>query len=138
MCEIFPASVRNFSTKSVTRDKQPVSWNEATVAVNGAWIEASTMLPDGGLSVEMRLVQHGKIVEKCSTTVAKLGGGTYNHQTGVFQPRGRLDFRAGQPWGVDADMSALKDAFETKLELGDCVVLRVPPCPLNGEIMVHY
>lgn len=118
------------------RAKHPVQWNEAAVAIGGAWIKASTMPPNGLIPADYLLVRKGKIVEMLSLTLAKLIPRAYDGITGEFKTNLMSD-RSGRPWGVAADLFSVRDAFTTALEPGDCVVLRVGPRMCEGGRLVY-
>lgn len=113
------------------RSKNPVQWDEAS----GAWVKASTMPPpdDVRAGVDLDLVRSGKVFEILSTTLAKMARGSYDVATGKYK-HSRIGARA--PWGVGLDLLAIRDAFDTQQEIGDCVVLRVDPRVCEGGKIV--
>lgn len=106
------------------RAKNPVQWNEAAVAIGGAWIKASTRPPSGKTPVSLVLVRDGSVVEILSTTISKLSRAY--RATGEFAPS-VLSSRQGQPWGIGIDLFAIRDAFDTEIQVGDCALLKVDP-----------
>lgn len=105
------------------RAKNPVCWYESSVALNGAWIKASTWPPSGNLPVDMLRLRNGQVKEVISTTLEKISkfgpykGGEYSTTVSTGPHPG---------WGVGADMLTISNVFSEALEIGDCVMLKVP------------
>lgn len=106
-----------------TVDKSP-KWNEAAVAIGGAWIKASTWPPDGKEPLDIILVRGGTVLGMVSTTFGKYFR-LYDSETGEWKGGGIGDRSRG--WSVAPDIMSSTQLFDVPMEVGDCLMLRVAP-----------
>lgn len=119
------------------RAKGPVQWDEASVAVGGAWVKACTMPPNGLQAVDLCLVRDGKILEICETKLHKMNRfwNLYDAQGAYCVSPMRVSTHQGA-WGVHLEIMAANEVFEVEMSIGDCVVLRIAQCQCDdGELV---
>ncbi|CAJ1942392.1 unnamed protein product [Cylindrotheca closterium] len=114
------------------RKKHPYVWSDTNVAMNGSWIKACTWPPQGDMPVDMLLLRDEQVVEIISTTLSKLDiFGPYNH--GEYS--GEKSMVGSHPgWAINVMTASC--VFSGGLEIGDCVMLKVPPLTCEGGKIV--
>merc|ERR1711933_534019 len=116
------------------RAKIPLKWNEVSPALNGCWLKGVSRPPDGRDPLDLLLVRGGKIIEIVSTTIGKYSR-QYDAKTGEYRPDShQMQFRGGPGWSIFIEVMFTKNIFDTKIEIGDAILLRVSPLLYEGEL----
>ena len=106
-------------------------WNEASPALGGAWLKASTWPPDYDDKLDVLLIRDGTVVEVVSSTVGRFCRGAYKKRTAAFEPF----LRSWPGWGVQIGPFSVKGIFDSELKIGDAVVLWIAPLEYEGKLV---
>ena len=112
--------------------KIPYEWNKVSSVLNGCWLRGVSRPPDGRDTLDLLLVRGGKIIEIVPTTIGRYFR-QYDAETGEYKVW-QHQIQGGPSWNIQIDMLLTQDSFDTKIEIGDAVLLRISPLLYEGEL----